>query len=125
MAQSLIWLVLTIFHEARNQPIEGQVAVCQAVLNRTEVKHKSAYEVIEQPWQFEWTINGVDLQALGNEPQSIKRAVKAATICLERRISGNTMAGVTHFYNPEYANPPWIKSMTVVAKIQDHIFLAE
>ena len=54
---SAICLALAIFFESRNQPIEGQKAVANVVLNRLERDKKSSVcDVVYKPSQFSWTV---------------------------------------------------------------------
>lgn len=121
--ESLIWMVLTLFFEARNQPIEGQVAICHVVLNRAEQRGTSPLEEIQRPFQFSWTIDGIQLDELMNDPESLEKAIRASTQCLKERVEGKTFGLSTHYYNPKQASPGWRKNMVVVKRIKDHIFL--
>ena len=53
-------LALTIYHEARGEPLEGQRAVAEVVLNR--VAHSSFPDdvcgVVKDPYQFSYVSNG-------------------------------------------------------------------
>ena len=51
-------MFLTIFHESRGEPIEGQYAVAEVVLNRAEKRNLEVCEVIYQKGNFKMHING-------------------------------------------------------------------
>lgn len=55
VASSLICLALTIYHEARGEPLVGQQAVAEVVLNRVKKRDKSVCEVVYEPKQFSWS----------------------------------------------------------------------
>lgn len=76
MTESLLCLALAIFHEARGEPIKGQKAVAEVVLNRTN--HPSFPQtvcgVVKQPRQFSWVNKNV---SLSNPPPIIYKNVQA------------------------------------------------
>jgi len=45
-------LFLTLFGEARGEPVEGQIAVANVVLNRTRIRNMSIRDICLQPKQF-------------------------------------------------------------------------
>lgn len=45
-------LTLTIYGEARGEPIEGQIAVACVIRNRVNKRNKSYFEICTQPKQF-------------------------------------------------------------------------
>ena len=59
MLEGLACLALNIYHEARDQPIEGQVAVAQVVLERVKSNKypNSICEVVMQGPTYSWSIN--------------------------------------------------------------------
>jgi len=61
---ALLCLALTIFHESRGEPIEGQYAVAEVVLNRAEKRNLEVCEVIYQKGQFQnahkWKVPSYD-----------------------------------------------------------------
>lgn len=55
VASSLMCLALTIYHEARGEPVIGQQAVAEVVLNRADKRDKSVCQVVYEPHQFSWS----------------------------------------------------------------------
>lgn len=55
VASSLICLALTIYHEARGEPILGQQAVAEVVLNRVDKRNQTVCQVVYEPKQFSWS----------------------------------------------------------------------
>lgn len=55
-AAAILCLSSVIFHEARGEPLEGQIAVAQVVLNRVKDKRwpNKVCAVVKQPKQFSW-----------------------------------------------------------------------
>ena len=59
MIEAITCLALNIYFESRNQPIEGQVAVSQVVLERVKSKKypDTVCEVVFQGPTYSWSVN--------------------------------------------------------------------
>lgn len=123
--EGLLWLTLTVFFEARDQPFEGQVGVCQVVLNRSEARGAFVKEIVQQPSQFSWWEGEVDLETLGKEFGAIQPAYMAVVECLARRDRGDNLDGAKYFFNPQLVTPGWAKEFVLVSRIKDHDFMKE
>ena len=55
MIEAILWLVINLYHEARGEPIEAQIAVACATLNRAGWKLENVPDVIQAQKQFSWT----------------------------------------------------------------------
>lgn len=113
-------LAMNIYHEARGEVIEGQIAVGHVTLNR--VAHRafpeSICEVVYQNKQFSWTFLIKD-----HTPKEEKAWTQAQTIARDVMI-GNTVDptnGAT-FYHANYVNPSWAEQMEVSKVIGFHVF---
>lgn len=112
-----------IFHEARNQSVDGQLAVAFVTLNR--VNHafypNSVCEVVYEPFQFSWTQNNPNID-LSNplELEAWAVARKVAEDVLHEKVS-NPLYGVTH-YHADYVKPDWSYQKVMVAQIDNHMF---
>ena len=97
IAESLLCLTLVVFHEARSEPVEAQVAVAQVTLNRSRDKDypSSICEVVYEPKAFSWTSShkkrNLKESSIVNE-QEKKAFLKA------KRISSLILSG--KIYNP-------------------------
>jgi N-acetylmuramoyl-L-alanine amidase len=114
-------LALTIYHEARNQPIEGQIMVAEVVINRV---HDAAYPdsicaVVAQPHQFAW-VGRVGPIA---EPDAWAHARTMAAAVLEDPEGTLPGTGATHFHEIS-ARPSWAARLTRVRRVGDHVFYA-
>jgi N-acetylmuramoyl-L-alanine amidase len=123
---NLVYMTLNVYEEARDQPFDGQVAVCQVVMNRADVKKKSAYDIITQPYQFSWTM-GVDhktkLVDAMKDYHIFEECYKAVEECVKLRTNGDTLGGATHYYNPKLVQEPdWVKDCKYICSIHDHMF---
>ena len=52
--ESIFWLAMNIYHEARGEQLAGQVAVGHVVLNRAERQGKPVKDIVLAPYQFSW-----------------------------------------------------------------------
>lgn len=113
-------LAENIYHEARSEPIEGQVAVAQVTLNRMQhdTKFKSSIcGVVYEKAQFSWTLNKVrSIKELQAWEQS-KKLAKAVLDGYARIPNFNAL-----YYHTDYVNPKWNRGKTIITKIGSHIF---
>jgi len=125
-SDALTCLTQAVYFEARSEPIEGQEAVAQVVMNRTRLPQypKQVCDVVFQGadrptgCQFSFTCNG----ALGppTEPDAWRRANEVAG----RALAGFVYAPLkdaTHFH-ATWVNPYWSGSLTRLGQIGGHIF---
>ncbi len=113
-------LALNIYHEARGERVEGQIAVAHVTINRTEHnKWKgSICDVVYQPKQFSWTHLIED-----QTPKENKAWNKAKVIARDVMI-GNTEDPTfgAVFYHANYVNPNWAEYMDLSKVIGRHLF---
>ena len=113
-------LALNIYHEARSESMEGQIAVAQVTLNR--VAHSewpsTICEVVYEPKQFSWT------HLLKDHSATEARAWKKAQIIARDVMIGNvedpTYGAV--FYHANYVNPDWAEFLDLSKVIGNHLF---
>ena len=113
----LIWLARIISAEAKGEPIEGQIAVGNVVLNRVEHTDfpDTIKEVIFQCNQFSPVSNG----SIYSEPT--ETALEVAEMVLEgHRVVDRD---VLYFYNANTVNRgSWVRSRNTVEVIGNHTF---
>lgn len=102
--------------EARGEPVEGQIAVANVVLNRvaSEDFPDTIEGVIYQDGQFSPVSNG----AINNEPT--EEAIESA----KRALDGEFVveSDVLYFYNPKIAKSKWIFTRKTAKVIGNHTF---
>ena len=119
-------LAEALYFEARGEPIEGQLAVGEVILNRVEDTRypSSICKVVNQgtgrrfACQFTYTCDG-KLETV-HERKPYEMALKIAKILMtthDRKLT----RGSTH-YHSNYVNPKWSKKFERVAKFGRHIF---
>jgi N-acetylmuramoyl-L-alanine amidase len=136
IAEAVMCLALNLYHEARGEPREGQLAVAHVVLNRvknpsypdnicdvvyqgkmgtnenTKVKAKSRF------CQFSWTCDG--------KKRKIRNVEKFNRLydLAEKVIAGETKdptRGALFFHTPA-VNPKWADERKKVRQIGQHVF---
>jgi spore germination cell wall hydrolase CwlJ-like protein len=126
-ARALECLTAAVYHEARSEPVEGQRAVAQVVLNR--VRHyaypSSICGVVYQGpmragggCQFTFTCDG----SLRNrrDPAAWARAEAVAKAALSGHVE-ERVGWATH-YHTDYVSPGWGRRLVQVATLGAHIF---
>lgn len=134
LVEALVCLALNVYHEARDQPFIGQVAVAQVVMNRVYDDRfpNTVCEVVQEgptySWkpdfpvrhrcQFSWYCDGKSDSAHNEEAWSMAMMIAHGVYY------GNLddfVEGSTH-YHAHYVLPAWAESKTKVVRIADHIF---
>lgn len=115
-------LAMNVYHEARSERIEGQIAVAHVTMNRVNHEHfpDNICDVVYQYKQFSWTFTVKD-----HTPRE-KRAWDRAMVIARDVMIGNTIDpshGAT-FYHANYVDPFWNKekSLSVSKIIGLHVF---
>ena len=120
-------LATAIYHEARGEPIRGQIAVAQVVLNRvkSEFYPDTICGVVFQNdhWrnrcQFSFACDG------RSDDWRDRRSWAIAMDIADKVANGEaylTDVGQATHYHADYVNPRWNRSMNRVSRIGRHIF---
>jgi len=125
--QQLDCLTTAIYYEARSEPIAGQLAVAQVVLNRTNssVYPSTVCEVVYQGsnrstgCQFSFTCDG----SLNTEPKDrVLARSRASAVNVLLEMNGNaTIERATH-YHTIAVNPIWSANLLRTANVGSHVF---
>lgn len=112
----LYWLSHIIFAESGNQPLAGQIAVGNVIMNRVRspLFPNTIYEVIHQKSQFSPVKNGT----INLTPREL--SVIAAKLVLD---GANTAGSSVYFINPKVSGNSWVaRTRTHVTTIAAHAF---
>lgn len=117
-------VALAVYHEAHDQPEDGQEAVAHAVINRTKTgRHPTTYcGVVYESWkghpQFTWA-----KWATEKTVPRVKKSWEAAQRAAWKAMSGEDFThGATHFYNPKHDHPAWARKYAGVYRSGGHVF---
>jgi spore germination cell wall hydrolase CwlJ-like protein len=110
-----------VYFEARSEPLQGQLAVADVVINRASSGRypTTICAVVTQRAQFSFIRNG-RFPAADRSSEAWRRAVAIARIARERL--ANQVAPNVLWYHADYVAPVWRRNLTRVSKIGAHIF---
>lgn len=121
----MVCLACNIYHEARNQPKEGQIAVANVTLNRVKSNRfpDDICSVVWQKKQFSWTWDGKSDKTY--EETAWKHALELSYILIKgseygQQIDDNTNGAL--WYHADYTTPYWMHDANITAIYGDHIF---
>ena len=125
----LLCLALNLYHEARSDPVESQLAVAFVTLNRAEQRASKVCDVVFEKSQFSWTTGTTRRQAYDSVKRLNKTEEFKLALNLSRRVLAKEIQDTTHgsrYFHLPKVKPKWAKSPELkrVAKIGSHIYYA-
>jgi hypothetical protein len=120
-------LANAVYFEARSEPVRGQIAVAQVVLNRAFSGYypEDVCGVVYQganrhlSCQFTFACDGIPDVVTEQEPW--RRAQRIARAMLDGKLWLPDVGKATH-YHASYVNPYWVRSMRRLRRIGLHTF---
>lgn len=114
-------LANAVYFEARSEPIEGQLAVAEVVMNRAASGRypSDLCAVITQKAQFSF-INRGRFPRADRGSEAWRKAVAIASIA-RQKLAGNLPSSVL-WYHATYVSPSWGRRLTRQTQIGLHIF---
>ncbi|WP_414901080.1 cell wall hydrolase [Sphingomonas flavalba] len=108
-----------VYFEAKSEPLEGQLAVAEVVINRAESGRfpRGICQVIFQRSQFSFVRNGA-LPPIRTSSRSWKEAVAVAEIAMNDQ--WQSRAADALFFHATHVSPNWGKDRVV--RLGNHIF---
>jgi spore germination cell wall hydrolase CwlJ-like protein len=97
-----------IYHEARGESLEGQIAVARVTLNRAV--DSSVCRAVYAPYQFSWTAK--KHKPITNYPYETYLAAHMALFLV---------FPATH-YHATYVKPKWASKLVKLKQIDNHVF---
>lgn len=116
-------IAVAIYHEARGESLEGQLAVAKVIMNRAASgKYPSSWcGTVKQPWQFSFVNPRTgDYPRVDEASASWKKALGVTRLAVNKAISNLTDDVL--WYHADYVAPSWGRRLTRVEKIGTHIF---
>lgn len=118
---ALMCLALNIYHEARSEPLEGQIAVAMVTMNRASWQTSQVCDVVYERKQFSWTHSLNDFTP--QEPAAWAMARRVAQRVIEGHHDDIT-DGATHFHT-RAVRPAWRHSLKKLKTIGEHVFYVQ
>jgi N-acetylmuramoyl-L-alanine amidase len=116
LLEGLLWLTLNVYHEARSEPLIGQIAVAHVTLNRAIEKHRPIKEVVQEPHQFSWTLQKDSY--IPDDPKAFFQCMQSVYLALQ---TSDFTRGATHFHL-DSVEPGWAASYTYLDQYGSHKF---
>ena len=131
---ALMCMATNIYHEAKNQPMVGQIAVAQVVMNRANdsrypnnvcdvIKQGLTYKngkVVLGKCQFSWYCDGKK-DDVNMKSEKWRTSLRYASMVITNKITLDVTEGATH-YHATYVRPAWARTKTKTVRINRHIF---
>lgn len=110
-----------VYFEARGEPLEGQLAVAQVVVNRSKSRlfPGSYCGVVYQPSQFSF-VRGGRMPALERSSAAWRRATAIATIAHDGLWDSEARDSL--YFHARYVTPGWSRTKIARATIDTHVF---
>jgi spore germination cell wall hydrolase CwlJ-like protein len=120
-------LAAAIYFEARGEPVRGQIAVAQVVLNRAFSGYYPAtvcgvvYQNAHRHLACQFTFACDGHRDVVREPEAMERAKKIAAESLDGKLWLPEVGKATH-YHAYWVRPGWVREMTKMYKLGVHTF---
>jgi len=116
-------LATAVYFESRGEPLEGQLAVAEVVMNRAASgKYPASWcGTVKQPWQFSFVNPRTGDMPGVNASSAAWRKAQAIT----RLAIANVVPSLSNdvlWYHADYVAPSWGRRLSRVSKIGTHIF---
>ena len=116
-------IAVAVYHEARGESVEGQLAVARVIMNRAASgKYPASWcAVVKQPWQFSF-VNPRTGEMPGVDPYSGSwaRAQGVTRLAIANVIP--SLPTDCLWYHANYVSPSWGRRLNMVQRIGAHIF---
>ncbi|MHA7820635.1 MAG: cell wall hydrolase [Erythrobacter sp.] len=121
LTEQMRCLAGAVYFESRGEPLYGQLAVAETVINRSEDNRwpASYCGVVLQRSQFSFVKNG-RLPRINTSSAAWQRAKAVAQIAHEGLWESQAKDAV--YFHASYVNPSWSRRKTRLAQIDTHIF---
>lgn len=127
-------LSLNIYHEARGESEEAQLAVAHVTLNRVasprfpdsvcdvvkQARRDNSGQLIRHRCQFSWYCDGVS--DTPKEPRAWLRAQRLAKTAMQWHSVGKDFSRGALFYHANYVRPYWADAFEHVLTLDKHLF---
>ena len=117
--QEINCLAKNIYHEARGESFQGQIAVALVTVNRVASKlfSNTVCGVVYAHKQFSWTQNK---NKKITDEKAWSSALKLATAVLSKQVYEPKFTAI--YFHTRQVKPKWAKTKVITARIGNHIF---
>lgn len=121
----LFCMAMAVFFEARDQPLTGQQAVAEVVINRVESPRfpDTVCDVVFQNKQFSFTHDGMsDDYTKHTDNVFDRQAIDIAEAIASSTLNGDRLGTTSTHYHATYVAPYWAELYHLDGRVGDHIF---
>lgn len=121
LSDQLRCLAGAVYFESRGEPLNGQLAVAEVVINRAQDNRwpASYCGVVYQRAQFSF-VRGGKMPAINTSSATWRRAKAVAKIAHEKLWQSDANEAV--YFHANYVRPKWSRTKTRVTQIDTHVF---
>ena len=114
-------IAVAVYHEARGETLEGQLAVARVIMNRAASgRYPGSWcGVVKQPWQFSFVRNGY-MPGVDENSTAWRNALGVTRIAINNAVP--SLSNDVLWYHANYVAPSWGRRLTRVSQIGAHIF---
>jgi len=116
-------IATAVYHEARGEALEGQLAVARVIMNRAASgKYPSSWcGTVKQPWQFSFVNPRTGaMPYTDTNSASWRKAVAITRLAVSNAVP--SLDTDVLWYHATYVAPSWGRRLTQASKIGTHIF---
>lgn len=115
LESAITCLALNVYHEARGEPIEGQMAVALVTINRARRNPANICREVYRHKQFSWTLKQ-DVSVTDKKAYQRSLAVARNAWALK-----DFTGGADHFHTTDIS-PPWASNLEYAGQWGNHYF---
>lgn len=121
LTEQMQCLASAVFFEARGEPLQGQLAVAEVIINRaSDNRWPASYcGVVYQRAQFSF-VRGGQMPRINTSKATWRRAKAVAKIAHDNLWQSEANEAV--YFHAKYVRPKWSRSKTRVTQIDTHVF---
>ena len=114
-------IAVAVYHEARGESLEGQMAVAKVIMNRAASGQYPASwcGVVKQPAQFSFVRHG-RFPSVDQSSDAWRKALGVTRLAVANAVQSVPTGCL--WYHADYVAPSWGRNLTRVEKIGAHIF---
>ena len=116
-------IAVAVYHEARGESVEGQLAVARVIMNRAASgKYPASWcGVVKQPWQFSFVNPRTGaMPYTDTNCDAWRKAVAITQLAVTNAVP--SLGNDVLWYHADYVAPSWGRRLNKVSKIGAHIF---
>jgi hypothetical protein len=116
-------MAVAVYHEARGESLEGQLAVARVIMNRAASgKYPASWcGTVKQPWQFSFVNPRTGhMPSVDETSASWRKALGITRLAINNAVP--TLSQDVLWYHADYVAPSWGRRLSFVQKIGTHIF---